>query len=113
MDVHLDSCFHGKIYRHKQDISMVTLVFLFSFISCLLAIFWRYLIYVKLFSQFIKSKEGPCVMGTPLFYAIIKIVPHSGRKLFFFQDYTNPDDHNTRSTVTPGIKPFTLGLFFV
>ena len=25
-----------------------------------------------------------------------------------FQDYPHPDDHNTRSTVTPGFKPFTV-----
>ena len=25
-----------------------------------------------------------------------------------FQDYPHPDDHTTRSTVTPGFKPFTV-----
>ena len=25
-----------------------------------------------------------------------------------FQDYSHPDDHTTRSTVTPGFKPFTV-----
>ena len=28
-----------------------------------------------------------------------------------FQDYPHPDDHTIRSTVTPGLKPFTVFKF--
>ena len=28
-----------------------------------------------------------------------------------FQNYTHPDDHATRTTDTPGFKPFTMILF--
>ena len=29
-----------------------------------------------------------------------------------FQDYPHPNDHTTRSTVTPGFKPFTVLIAF-
>ena len=36
---------------------------------------------------------------------IIKTVTNSS-----FQNYTHPDDHTTRTTDTPGFKPFTMNL---
>ena len=30
-----------------------------------------------------------------------------------FQNYTHPDDHTTRTTDTPGFKPFTMILNFI
>ena len=29
-----------------------------------------------------------------------------------FQNYTHPDDHATRTTDTPGFKPFTISLYY-
>ena len=43
---------------------------------------------------------------------IAQIVETSVTNNSSFQNYTHPDDHTTRTTDTPGFKPFTL-LYYI